>query len=856
MSAWLRLRRAPLVWGVTFVSLLAIAAQGARAASRSAPPIAREAACTNSVTFGLIQATTAGCDLQIVSPGEWQSTATVTVNGIPFTPVPGTNLTLISPTAASPGGSLSVKLQNPISAAGISWLSNGAAITWNLPAGSAGTEANVVSTGTLNGDKLFGFAVRGAAEVRIGWDATNNLRYFKFVANLELPSVFKNGPEKDAGGLTASVGLRVDSAGVHADAVKASVSNAYVGALQIKSLCLSYVAAGGTSATPCTPPPYMGEKQFLTCSTPGNVSRWDGAAEVVLPTADRPSVGVYAGVQNGAFSYAGLQVGSLGNSLPIAQGVYVDNFALALCVTPPPLKFKGAAGINIGPSVQGRAPLTLNGSLEYVDSRPWVLEAKGNVLVEGYKLSDGFLRYTSNNTINFGFNAGFDFKVASVKASVSGWVQARPPVRFNVVGTGSVCLGAGHLSGCTNGDVTVSSQGLAGCFTVASVTYPDLVGSISSLSFKTKKATVRAGVGYTWSTKKVSIMGNSCDISKYETLPDISGLLKILRPGHTGVAAALPTLPTYGAANPAVQVPLSVPAGLAALSLQIRGYQGAPAVSLHAPDGTTYTEPRAGDEIKPGLVFATDPASDATDVEIAHPVAGTWSVITSGDDSTIKTIKAASVDLPPSILAGVRGSGFERTLQYAYVADPGHTISFVERGPNDEHVLGAAAGTVCHGDAHLTPTPRCGTIPFVPDTTTAAGPHAIIAVVTNASTGEITEERRVVSYDAPAEPEPSGVGDLTATRSGTGVVVSWKRSTEAIAEAKPDDYNADVTLSTGAQMLAVMPQVTDESHYSVTIPNVPTTTGVRITVRPMRGDDTQGALRTLTLAAGAASVGS
>src|SRR5205085_3566777 len=132
------------------------------------------------------------------------------------------------------------------------------------------------------------------------------------------------------------------------------------------------------TTTPCSPPKF-GATQFLECQNPGNVSRWDGSAEVVIPTADRPVVGVYAGLQDGKFSYAGGQVSHLGNSVPIAGGVYLDNVALAVCVTPPPLVFKGAAGINIGPTTNGVAPVTLNGSIKYTDSRPWLLAANGNL---------------------------------------------------------------------------------------------------------------------------------------------------------------------------------------------------------------------------------------------------------------------------------------------------------------------------------------------------------------------------------------------------------------------------------------------------------------------------------------------
>lgn len=65
------------------------------------------------------------------------------------------------------------------------------------------------------------------------------------------------------------------------------------------------------------------------------------------------------------------QATHLGNSVPVAGGVYLDNVALAVCVTPPPFVFKGGAGIHIGPTTNGVAPVTLNGSLQYTDTRPW-----------------------------------------------------------------------------------------------------------------------------------------------------------------------------------------------------------------------------------------------------------------------------------------------------------------------------------------------------------------------------------------------------------------------------------------------------------------------------------------------------
>ena len=90
-------------------------------------------------------------------------------------------------------------------------------------------------------------------------------------------------------------------------------------------------------------------------------------------------------------------------------------------------------------------------------------QSRGRRRLFGYKVADGFISYRSDNTIDFGFHAALDFKVASVEASLSGWIEARNPFRFNVDGSGKVCvLSVARISG----EVTASSDGLAACVTV------------------------------------------------------------------------------------------------------------------------------------------------------------------------------------------------------------------------------------------------------------------------------------------------------------------------------------------------------------------------------------------------------
>lgn len=810
-------RRVCVPVAIMAVVFVAMTSAGTLVSAAAAAQRVSALGCTNNVTFGLIQATTAGC-LNETSTGHWVTSDTVNLNGIPLIPVPGTTLSLNAPTPASPGGTLSVNAS--IAVAGVTFEKQGL-LNWNLPAGGKGEEKNVVSTGTLNGEKLFGFPISGSVEIRIGWDATNDLRYFKFIGNLALPSIFKNGPEQGAGGLTATVGLRVDSAGVHADTVKAVVNNAYIGSLQVKNLCLSYLAAGSTTS-PCSPP-LFGAKPFLECENPGNVSRWDGSAEVVIPTADRPAVGVWAGVQNGQFSYAGGQVTHLGNSVPIATGVYLDNVALAVCVTPPPLKFKGAAGINIGPSTNGVAPVTLNGSVQYTDSRPWVLEANGNLLVFGYQVADGFFRYRSDNVIDFGFNANLDFKVASLEAHLAGWIEARNPLRFNVDGSGRVCV-AGVI--CTSGEVTASSAGLAGCVTVMEGDIlVDVVKDADWVWYAPWRVhgvfrhwRVRAGLGLRWGGS-VDVMGDSCDVGPY-------------RAARSARAAA-------GVYT------INVAAGTTALVLKAQGTRQAPGVQLIAPNGRTYTSPRGrGELVRNRDLFFKDPRTHATQVMIARPMAGVWK-LRALRGFTVRSIERANVDPTPEVAAGVGGRGERRILGYAYERQPLHTTRFVEVGSKYEQELGAAKGTLCKGAKKSTPNPpQCGELRFTP-APGPAGVRHIYAITT--MNGEITREQLVASYRAPVEPEPSIVPALRVRRAGGSIVISWRHSHASIRAATPIDYDVDINLSDGRKLLDVIGRTKDQ----VTVPDVPSAVGVQVRVAAVRGDDTQGRTRVVTLRPGA-----
>ncbi|MCA1690456.1 MAG: hypothetical protein LC720_08550, partial [Actinobacteria bacterium] len=337
----------------------------------------------------------------------------------------------------------------------------------------------------------------------------------------------------------------------------------------------------------------------------------------------------------------------------------------------------------------------------------------------------GFVRYASNNTIDFGFQANFDLRVASVTGSLNGWIEARNPVRFNVDGAGMICVSS---VACSSGEVTASTTGTAGCFTLLNFSYPVIVKDRDWAWYKawkvhteTRMKRIRAGVGYRWSTSTASLMGDACDIGPY----------------HAARSARAATL-GYGTI---IQVAQHLPV----LSLQIHGSSAPPIVVLTAPGGSpVYSQPQSGSRIAPGLVFATDPAQGMTYVEIAKPKAGRWTITSVA--GTFNGVQQAPTDEPPTIIAALgEQNQFHRTLGYSYQPDPGHGIRFVEQGPSYEQDLGPAAGRPCPGTAKIKPRPMCGQIAFTPDGAARAGVHRIVAVVTDLN-GEITAELPVTTY--------------------------------------------------------------------------------------------------------------
>lgn len=811
-------------WAIAVGVLAAAVLAPATAASAQAVALTTSA-CEKVVSFGLIEAKTDGCLTRVTAlPGyqtTWESTDTVAVNGITLSVASTTRLMLSS--KATGAGHLSVQLAQPVVAAGVTWLAATNSIGWNLPAGSKG-EVKPVAQAAVATQTMLGFPIAGMGTISIGWD--DNSHYVRFAANLALTG-FKTGPKAGAPTLTAAAQLRYDAEGAHTDLVKVRVQHAYAGPLEIKQLCLSYIGAGVTSETPCSPLEGDPDKG-ATCASPIGANRWDGNAQVVLPTADGPELGVFAGMYDQKLAYAGASVTGLGNSLPLAEGVFLDSFGLNLCLTPK-VTFGGTAGINFGPTVKGITPLTVSGALQYRSETGgrWSITTTGKGSVFGKQLATMTWSYRSDDTIRVTGSAELTFPLGTVKGTLDGALQAGKPVRYSLAGSGKVCF---LTTACANAEIVVSSRGVAGCFTLIEASLPKMTkgpgwgwNALKNIKFGLSSRRVRTGLGYLWSTGQARRLGDSCDIGDYA-----APITAQSDRTHTVTVAA------------------STPA----LSLRITGETAAPVVKITSPAGTEFTT-RSGTAIQPSLhrAFATDAAAKVTEVQIGGPAAGVWKVEPLAG-STISEVQRASAEPPPSILGdvapAVQGNRYKRKLYYIYLPQPGHTITLVEQGTGYERQIGMAAGKPCALD--MDSDLKCGEVGFEPDPLGTQQRRTVVAVVRDED-GLITRRVTLDTFMTPKLPQPQAVAGLKATRTTVDLAtVEWNAAQDTVEEARPVKYDVRADIGDSRHLLYVVDASTCEvtSKCRLRIPDL-RGRSVVVTVTGLSGDEVASPARSVSL---------
>ncbi|HLI31490.1 MAG TPA: hypothetical protein VKU89_01945 [Solirubrobacteraceae bacterium] len=701
--------------------------------------------CIPTVEFGLIQlASKTGC-LQQSTGAEgvkrWSTETEVLLNGIPLQPIAGHPLVLEAPSSAHPGGLLEVGNVN-LTIVGTELdfaLLHEKPLKWELPKGEKGEEKSLVTLSVPAGLKLLGLSVGGSIGVKLGY-GTDGEHFATFPLTIELPKIFKSGPNKEAGGLTSEAALSVGVsasglAAVHFKGLRVELNEAWLGKLQIKDLCLAFIPGGSEAISECAKPS-VGGKEFIECqNTSTTADRWSGTAVVVLPTTSKTEIGLFGGLVGSQIAYLGGFV-ETNPGLPIVDDVFLDRVGIGVCINPPPFKLKGEVGVDAMP-VGSKPTLKVDGYFQYTNSytdsegheHPWSVELGGSVAVYEKEIGGGDVVVNSTGELEFALHAELElYSVVSINGHVDGWIEPTEKL-FNINGGIEACL----LGACIGADGEVSSTGIAGC------------GKILGLE---------AGFGYRWGSGHVSTF-DGCSFGEYEAT-------------KASLADFAPNLTRTLAIAPHTK----------AIALRVGGLGGPPGITLRGPGGQTIVIPAGASKALrgPDYMVIENRSEAATDILLADPAAGSWQ-IQPALGSSVTSLAIARYYGPPSASGHVRKAPHgRRLLRATYHLQPGETMALYERGSEvartlRAHVAGAACSSSKRGRrGHRAPAgARCLRVAFSP-TFGPGGERSIVAVV---SRGGIPQRTITIArFHVPA-PRALSRPRLQLLRTRKGVLLAW-----------------------------------------------------------------------------------
>jgi hypothetical protein len=494
--------------------------------------------------------------------------------------------------------------------------------------------------------------------------------------------------------------------------------------------------------------------------------RWDGGADLIVP-GPGVKVGAQLHFAHGAFNGGSFKIAEF-PGVPVFSDVFLNEIRIGFQLHP--VVFTG--GVTFG--FQPIAPpdtyaIGVRGDFLIETGPPVVVQISGSGAVFGIDLAHAFFRYSSDGTLRI----LADVSIGSPKVlGVSG------ALKFGIVGGafgGSIDAEACAFGLCDRVAVAANQRGLAVCLGIP--------GSIS----------------HDWS----------------DPIYDISTHIFKCVADEYGAPAGTRSVPRAG--GPPGQT-FTVPAGASAYTVAVAGNGGAPQVGLLDPAGAPVP---FGDPRDKATTAATSPGtaqSNTTFVGLAHPKAGTYTLVPAAGSPAIAGLRVSQGYDSPTVTAKLGGKGRKRTLRYRVGGNaPGTAIVFVERGPAGDVPLGTATGAA-------------GTLRF----TSGKGPGGRRQILAQATRGGVAYLSPVVaSYRAPAIPKPGAVGHLRAARTGGALTVRFTGARGA------KTYTVKVLLSDGRGVLRTL----RASQHRLSIPRVARGVRAKITVTPIGPDGRHGPAR-------------
>jgi uncharacterized delta-60 repeat protein len=578
-------------------------------------------------------------------------------------------------------------------------------LAWSVPAPSKGTET-LPALNPPQGAGVEGLPFEGDVSLSLKGDKSSNL-----AGNVQLPL----GTIAGALGINGTVTMQATpAAGLQHDKLTVERDDLQIGGIGIKQLKVAYDQAADI---------------------------WEGAASIELPTPNKLGIAADLQFQHGSFHSFSGSVDNL--NFPIVSGIYLQRIAVVFGIDPTTIG--GGLGLSFGPQVDGSSVVRVDGNFLYqatFGGNPGHVHVDGTVTLAGYKLANGYFDYFTSGLTKFGAQAQIglpndnDPKPKSepvyIDAALAGVIQAP---HFDVDVKANVDLN--FIDTSVSAEVLASDLGLVAC------------AHLSAFGFGWSP-----GASYTWANHDFNLIGDSCSVGSFETLPIAS-------------AAA------------AGRATLRLPAGGALIGLT--GATAQPRVTLTGPHGRHISVPTTSvaPEMVPGFMVLQDPTDKVTYIAVQHST-GIWRVALEPGSSPITHIRDAALLPPAHVSVKLRGRGRRRTLSWHLTPEPGQRVTFWEKGRDSAHIIGSARRP--SGRLHFTIANG------------SRGRRTIVAQVLNH--GRPRADLKVAHFTAPGPAKPGKPGHLKVVWARGGAVrVSWSRS--AIAQ----QYIVEVDTGDGAHLM-------------------------------------------------------
>jgi virginiamycin B lyase len=621
-------------------------------------------------------------------------------------------------------------------------------------------------------DAIGGFPIDG--DVQVVFKKTGERRYTALIVNVSLPEAISTAAGADP---TAEVEVNADNErGTYLNHLNFHLGEAYIGPVQLANVDFTY-DDGGNEEEKCPSKWWKATAEVFFIP----VAEGEGSAGLKMaPEPQRNGVAFCAGKFHSAGAvlkfgepipppeiFPGVSLNEIGFDFQLSDPTLFDGFAtiksaelvtatggfLAVFASPGhPYTIKpGDAGGTLTKLVGHRfesTTMALGGSVSIEPVEGVGVKLGGAYLLysyPGFVAADGFAHL---QTFLFTINAEGSLELSTVTR------------KFNALAKGEVCLAGGieveHVGLCAGGEARVSSRGLSVCFDIAGWT---------------------PGVGYVYGASFpeffAGALGDGCKPSHFWE-KDVTA---------ARVSAVAP-------------ITFTVKPGEHTKDIELTGLDGAPAVSLRAPDGETLSS-QSNKMLHEGHLSAIAADKYKTTwlgVEDAKP--GTYQISVQPGSPAVAKLAETRYEPDAIVKARVTGRGSRLTLHY----DAGHAVNqkvtFIEKGENVMHPLRTVTG-------------GSGVIAFEPQPGSARRREIVAVTEVDGIPGP---EQTLASFSAPS-PLAGAVSRVRVKRLKNALVLRWRPATNAKSYAV-----AVVERGGGVRTLRLRGGV-----HSVTVRGVPAT---------------------------------